>query len=66
MSETHERLEQIQETLDAAYQPESTRETLATAIGEALDAIEDELQETGEEAEDEALGEEDAGEGDED
>lgn len=41
-------LESVQDVLDEVYEPESTREQLASAIGEALDEIEEAL---GEEAE---------------
>ncbi|MBM4087128.1 MAG: hypothetical protein FJ272_20250 [Planctomycetes bacterium] len=52
IADLEEALESVQDTLEGVYTPEASREALASAVGEALDTIEDALGEEEEEEED--------------
>ena len=60
-AELQEQIDSAIETLNEAYTPEATREELATAVGEALDILNGEDEESDEDASD--LDEEDDEEG---
>lgn len=54
VDDLQEVLDQVESTLEEAYQPEATREELAAAVGEALDIISPESEEETEEEEEDA------------